>query len=157
MRKAFTMIELIFVLVIIGLLASIAIPKLAKSRVDAQSSLCTLEIRQLTIEIYNDFTKSGHTLFSNKLISKITNINILLNDSGATTGIVADTDITTGVEYNCDGNRLARFVYNYEATTNQYKMVLELYDGLSPASTKAFQMLKNFFNLDDANTKYYIF
>lgn len=35
-KKAFTMIELIFVIVVIGILAAIAIPKLAATRDDAQ-------------------------------------------------------------------------------------------------------------------------
>lgn len=36
MRKAFTMVELIFVIVIIGILSAIAIPKFAATRDDAQ-------------------------------------------------------------------------------------------------------------------------
>ena len=35
-KKAFTMIEMIFVIVVLGILASIAIPKLAATRTDAQ-------------------------------------------------------------------------------------------------------------------------
>jgi len=38
MKKAFTMIELIFVIVIIGILAAIAIPKLAATRSDAEGA-----------------------------------------------------------------------------------------------------------------------
>ncbi len=36
MKKAFTMIELVFVIVVIGILAAIAVPKLAATRDDAK-------------------------------------------------------------------------------------------------------------------------
>ena len=38
MKKGFTMIELIFVIVILGILASVAIPRLAATREDAEIS-----------------------------------------------------------------------------------------------------------------------
>lgn len=37
MKKAFTMIELVFVIVILGIIASIAVPKLMAKKVDAES------------------------------------------------------------------------------------------------------------------------
>lgn len=38
MKKAFTMIELVFVIVVLGILAAVAIPKFAATRTDAQIS-----------------------------------------------------------------------------------------------------------------------
>ena len=51
MKKAFTMIELIFVIVIIGILASIAIPKLAATRDDAINASIAKEIALASSEI----------------------------------------------------------------------------------------------------------
>jgi len=44
MKKAFTMIELIFIIVIIGILAAVAIPKLAANRDDAEISNMLMEL-----------------------------------------------------------------------------------------------------------------
>ena len=50
-RNAFTMIELIFVIVIIGILASIAIPKLAATRDDAKIAARANSITNAATEI----------------------------------------------------------------------------------------------------------
>ena len=50
MKKAFTMIEMIFVIVILGILGAVAIPKLAATRTDAKS---TSEIYNLSICIHD--------------------------------------------------------------------------------------------------------
>jgi prepilin-type N-terminal cleavage/methylation domain-containing protein len=59
MKKAFTMIELIFVIVMIGILAAIAIPKMMVTRDDAQTAALTSQIRAATKEIISYYTSQG--------------------------------------------------------------------------------------------------
>ena len=47
MKKGFTMIELIFVMVVLGILASIAIPRLAGTREDAEIATAIANLRTL--------------------------------------------------------------------------------------------------------------
>ncbi len=46
-RSAFTMVELIFVIVVLGILAAVAIPKLAATRADAQISAAKATVAAL--------------------------------------------------------------------------------------------------------------
>ncbi len=47
-RRSFTMIELVFIIVILGLLAAIAVPKLSGSRTDAKAVLIKQDIATIT-------------------------------------------------------------------------------------------------------------
>ena len=60
-RNAFTMIELIFVIVIIGILASIAIPRLAATRMDAKLSTKAQNIMTAATEIAAYAVSQGQT------------------------------------------------------------------------------------------------
>jgi len=66
-KKAFTMIELIFVIVILGILAAVAIPKLAATRDDAQVSLIAQDIGTAIGEI-SSYATSKSTINTNFLV-----------------------------------------------------------------------------------------
>ena len=61
MKKAFTMIELVFVIVILGILAAVAVPKLAATRDDAKVSKIAQNIATAAAEISTYAMSKGAT------------------------------------------------------------------------------------------------
>ena len=59
MKKGFTMIELIFVIVILGILASVAIPRLAATRTDAEVAATVANLRTLLSDLNSYYVVKG--------------------------------------------------------------------------------------------------
>jgi prepilin-type N-terminal cleavage/methylation domain-containing protein len=55
-RQAFTMVELVFVIVIIGILATVAVPKLAATRDDASESVLCQNISICVMDMASKYT-----------------------------------------------------------------------------------------------------
>ncbi|WP_353661883.1 type II secretion system protein [Hydrogenimonas sp. SS33] len=81
MRRGFTMIELIFVIVILGILAAVAIPKLAATRDDAKISKGLSEISTAINDFGSYYTSRG--AFGK--VSDMTNVSSFYTDSAAGT------------------------------------------------------------------------
>ena len=60
MQKAFTMIELVFVIVILGILASVAIPKLVATRDDAEVVAGLQRVSMLITDVGGYYTGHGN-------------------------------------------------------------------------------------------------
>jgi len=99
MRKAFTMIELIFVIVIIGILAAVAIPKLTATRDDAEISKIVANTRVLLQDFQNYYTSQGNSKWQSEDITKVT--SIILNETNCGNPADATTDISPTILVLC--------------------------------------------------------
>ncbi len=93
-RSGFTMIELIFVIVILGILASVAIPKLAATRTDAQIAGKLSEISTLKKDLSAYYTSQG--TFTAAAITDATNIKLRADGACGTNA----TAIASGSTYS---------------------------------------------------------
>ena len=83
MKNGFTMIELIFVIVILGILASVAIPRLAATKEDAEISAAVANLRTLISDINAYYTVKGEFPANTKW-KDITNVPTTTPDAAVT-------------------------------------------------------------------------
>jgi len=74
------MIELIFVIVILGILAAVAIPKMAATRDDANVAKARMEIARAINDIGSFYTSKGYFTYE---ADTMTNVDLILEGGGS--------------------------------------------------------------------------
>ena len=115
MKKGFTMIELIFVIVILGILASVAIPRLAATRTDAEIAATVANLRTLLNDVASYYAVKGE--FGNTVKwNEITNVPLEHADRPAAVGGSQNDGILKVGGENC----IAFKVVNKKGTAPAY-------------------------------------
>ncbi len=113
------MIELIFVIVIIGILAAVAIPKLAATRDDAKVATCMSDASAFVSQVSAYYTANGRL----DKVSQMTNYQIDASSTNKINGFDSDGDATEGLNKNtqtvnflCDGGKVFSVTTGSSAT-----------------------------------------
>jgi general secretion pathway protein G len=113
-KNAFTMLELIFVIIIIGILAVIAIPKLSSTSADAKISKLAYNIQTAKTEIASSIFAKGKVPKTVDELRKVSNTVIELERSG---DIILDENLSEKKVY-------IYFINKYISTKEKCKSVV---------------------------------
>lgn len=121
MKKAFTLIELVFVIVILGILATVAIPKLIVTRDDAEIAKAKSQIAAV---------RSGIQLKRNEMIlSGTQGYPTNLEDGTCCFGGILSTRIEERKDDNSYGWKLENDTYSINTNKEQVKFTYSATDG----------------------------
>ena len=114
-KNAFTMIELVFVIVVLGILAAVAVPKLAATRTDAVISKGVADVSSIRSAIMTERQARLITGNSNYISG------IALNTGGLFGGVLTysitdSTDSGHWTSTGADSNASATYIYKIDNT-----------------------------------------
>jgi len=117
-KSAFTMIELIFVIVIIGILASVAIPKLSATRDDAKVSVLATAIQTVKSEITTSI------LASNKIPTTANELKNISNTISDLPQFVVVSDKTINITDTDDSSEVCKIITLDDSNSSNVQLIL---------------------------------
>ena len=138
-KSSFEQIELIFVMVIVGILAVAAIPRVVAKREEAHAAKCTQEAQQPISEISYSYTFYGYHPFSLLPIETITNLPVGVDEED---GIASPQGslILDGIISRCDGEDTLEA--KGALTGTEYHLILRDLSPNTPASHTASKWIR---------------
>jgi len=146
-RKAFTQIELIFVMVVIGILAAVSIPRLASSRDDANGAKCTQEAQQVLTEITQRYYNDGYSSFSVTPIESITNLQVGVRSGDGISSTIG-TVVSDGIIYMCEDENIVQ-IQGELSNGTEYNLTVTDLNPTTPAAIVAAKLIRK---LNDIST-----
>jgi general secretion pathway protein G len=149
------MIELIFVIVIIGILAAVAIPKLAANRDDATAAICAGEFGNIVTEITSNYATLGYTDFQALTIGTMTNEKTGVQNSETGITQAAGDLVKDGISLNCEGGATATATFAAVNANGDYNLTVTRIPGgggIPAAISAAVLVGKNYKMADGVDT-----
>lgn len=130
-RSGFTMIELIFVIVILGILAAVAIPKLAATRDDAKVAKLSSDASTFISDLSTYYTSKG-TYGADTTLADVTNVTF----GTTTTPTATSTKISAATFDLTDGTNVClQFTLGTQAGTDDGSVTVKKGSGSSNICT----------------------
>jgi len=95
------MVELIFVIVIIGILSSVALPKLAATRDDAKIATQISHARNILGDLSSFYTSQGNTSWQSAKVVTVTSVPL---ETACGNAIDSNTELSPNTFVLCDDN-----------------------------------------------------
>jgi prepilin-type N-terminal cleavage/methylation domain-containing protein/prepilin-type processing-associated H-X9-DG protein len=137
LSTAFTLVELLVVISIIGLLAGFAVPALSKARQSADRAKCTSNMRQLSSLYLTMVASQDGVLVDASDPNATTWYNQLVNNN-----YLNATNLAAYIQLSCPSALAAMKKLGYTYTVNRCSYGLNSSVGTAPAATRIAQLTK---------------